>query len=189
MAQAKVLDQKEVKRVFAVIANSKHAARNRIAFALTYYAGLRVKEVAELKFGDCYDNSGQALSEIQLRADQTKGNKGRKVIINTKLQRELNDYAKTVPNSNNMSSIVGSQKGNGFSPNSLAQLFRHIYELAGVTGATSHSGRRSFITDLANKGVGAKVLMTLAGHKNLATTQRYIEVNDGQLRQAAELMS
>jgi integrase/recombinase XerD len=54
-------------------------------------------------------------------------------------------------------------------------------------GGSSHSSRRSFITKLAHSGVSAKVIMTLAGHKHLSTTQRYIDVNDEMLRQAVEL--
>jgi len=53
---------------------------------------------------------------------------------------------------------------------------------------TSHSGRRSFITALANKSINAKVIMNLARHRNLSTTQRYIEVNDEQLKNAVELI-
>ena len=59
--------------------------------------------------------------------------------------------------------------------------------LATFTGATSHSGRRSFITKLASKGISARVLQELAGHKHLGTTQRYIDVNDDMLRKAVEL--
>lgn len=54
--------------------------------------------------------------------------------------------------------------------------------------ASSHSGRRTFIINLAAKGVGARVLQHLAGHTSLATTQRYIDVNDAMLRSAANLM-
>lgn len=63
-------------------------------------------------------------------------------------------------------------------------MFGDIYEQSGIDGASSHSGRRWFITRLAHSGVSAKVIMTLAGHKNLSTTQRYIEVNDEMMRDA-----
>ena len=53
---------------------------------------------------------------------------------------------------------------------------------------TSHSGRRTFITGLAHKGVNVRVLAALAGHRNIATTQRYIELNDHVLRAAVELV-
>lgn len=55
--------------------------------------------------------------------------------------------------------------------------------------ASSHSGRRTFITNLAVKGVGARVLQHLAGHTSRATTQRYIDVDDAMLRSAANLMN
>ena len=54
--------------------------------------------------------------------------------------------------------------------------------------SSSHTRCRSIITKLASKGVSAKVLMELAGHKHLSTTQRYIEVNDQMLKEAVELI-
>lgn len=81
-----------------------------------------------------------------------------------------------------------TQKSVGFSASSLTQYFFHLYRDAGFLNASSHSGRRSFITRLANKGVGVRVLMSLAGHKNISTTQHYIDVNDEQKRAAVELI-
>ncbi len=52
----------------------------------------------------------------------------------------------------------------------------------------SHSGRRSFISKLAHNGVSPKVIMTLAGHRHLTTTQRYIDVNDEMLRKDVNLV-
>jgi integrase/recombinase XerD len=54
--------------------------------------------------------------------------------------------------------------------------------------ASSHSGRRTFISRLASKGVGVRVLAELAGHSSIATTQRYIDVNAEQLANAVELV-
>jgi len=50
--------------------------------------------------------------------------------------------------------------------------------VAGLDGSTSHSGRRWFITRLAHSDASPKVIMTLAGHRNLTTTQRNIDVRD-----------
>jgi integrase/recombinase XerD len=84
--------------------------------------------------------------------------------------------------------LMLSQKGGAFSANSLCQLFKHIYEAAGIEDASSHSGRRWFITQLAHSGVSPKVIMELAGHKQLTTTQRYIQVDDRMKQQAVELL-
>ena len=63
-----------------------------------------------------------------------------------------------------------------------------LYRHAGIDGASSHSGRRTFITTLASKGVSVRVLASLAGHKSIATTQRYIDVNDDMKRAAVRLL-
>ena len=82
--------------------------------------------------------------------------------------------------------LLVTQKGSAFSANTLCQLMGRLYADAGLDGASSHSGRRWFITKLAHSGVSAKVIMTLAGHKSLGTTQRYIDVNDEMMRAAVE---
>jgi integrase/recombinase XerD len=69
------------------------------------------------------------------------------------------------------------------------QYFHYLYKASGIDGASSHSGRRGFITALANKGVNVRVLMALAGHSNLSTTQRYIELNPSMMRSAVEMMA
>jgi integrase/recombinase XerD len=63
-----------------------------------------------------------------------------------------------------------------------------LYKRAGIAGGSSHSGRRTFITNLAAKGVGVRVLMSLAGHRSISTTQAYIDVNDDMKRKAVELI-
>lgn len=189
MKQARVLTKTELSRVIAVIDAGSHAARNKCAFYLTHLAGLRVKEVAALKVADIYDSVGDVHGEIRLSPDQTKGNTSRTVVLNRKLQKVLAEYYSDLPKQDADFPLIYSQKSyKSFSPNSLCQVFSRIYIAAGIRGATSHSGRRTFITKLANKGVGVKVLMQLAGHKHLSTTQRYIEVNDQMLKEAVELI-
>jgi integrase/recombinase XerD len=64
-----------------------------------------------------------------------------------------------------------------------------FYKLANIAGASSHSGRRQFVSNLADMGINARVVQALARHKNLGTTQRYIDINDNKLRAAVELLS
>lgn len=189
MKQARIPNEKELKRLFAVVGTTRHAARNRIALMLSYYAGMRVGEIANLKIGDVVDANGQVREQIQLDALYTKGKKARAIFVGSKLKLELSTYLKSfaeLPSQDRPFLIT--QKQTAFSANSLCQLLKELYEKAGVDGASSHSGRRSFITKLAHSGVSAKVIMTLAGHQNLSTTQRYIDVNDEMLKQAVEVV-
>jgi integrase/recombinase XerD len=189
MSQAKTLTPKELRRVMDYVATRKHAARNRAMLLMTHLAGLRVGEVAALRINDVLDADGAVRSEVRLDAEQTKGNFARVVFVNEKLRAELTNYLSLCAPVNRDQKLFYTQKRmkEGFDANTLAQHFWHLYRAVGIEGASSHSGRRSFITNLASKGVGVRVLMSLAGHRNISTTQAYIDVNDNQKRAAVEL--
>ena len=63
------------------------------------------------------------------------------------------------------------------------------YQSVGIANASSHSGRRTFITQLSEKGVSVRVIQELARHSSLQTTQRYIDVSVDKLRCAVEVLS
>lgn len=187
--QAKTLNAQEVRRVLDYIATRKHAERNRALVYITHLAGLRVGEAASLRYNDVVDDDKQIRSEIYLSATQTKGGVARTVFVSDKLRKELEAYIRVYTPINISDKLFYSQKitSDGFSANTLTQFFHYLYRKCGLVGASSHSGRRGFITTLASKGVSVRVLMTLAGHKNISTTQAYIDINDEMLRKAVEL--
>ena len=188
--QAKTLTEKELRRVLDHIATRSHAVRNRAMLLTLYYAGMRVGECAALRYEDVLDAEGKVRSEIRLDPEQTKGQHGRVVFVSEKLRRELAAYVKAVPCKRLQDKLFYTQKrpGEGFSANTLTQFFHYLFKNAGIEGASSHSPRRTFITNLAEKGVGVRVLMSLAGHRNITTTQVYIDVNDAMKRKAVELI-
>ena len=190
MKQAKVLTVAERKRLLAVIANDRHSERNRLAVMLSFLAGLRVGEIAALRASDVVDGEGRVRDQLRLNPAYTKGGVSRTIFMNKRLQREIRRYLESFPAlPAPESALLPSQKGGPFSANTLCQLFAELYRRAGIDGASSHSGRRGFITKLAHSGISAKVIMELAGHKHLGTTQRYIEVNDEMKRAAVEILS
>lgn len=188
MSQAKTLTEKELKKVLLYISLRKHAARNRAMLLLTHWSGMRVGEVAALRIGDVLSSDGSVKSEVRLLPEQTKGSHARTVFLGTRIRKELTAYIATLSRPLPEKPLFYTQKRAGFTANTLCQHFHHLYKQVGVEGASSHSGRRSFITNLAAKGVGVRVLMALAGHRNISTTQAYIDVNDELQRAAVELL-
>ena len=188
--QAKTLNQNEIRKVLDYTATRKHSSRNRCLLYTTFLSGMRVGEVASLRYSDVVNEDGTIKNEIRLTAEQTKGNEARVVFVNEKLRKEFERYIRTYKPINRNLKFFYSQKAesDGFTSNTLTQFFHYLYRRAGVDGASSHSGRRTFITNLATKGVGVRVLMSLAGHKNISTTQAYIDVNDDMKRKAVELV-
>ena len=189
MSKAKTLNKAELKRVLNYnAAHERYRERNRAMILLTHLCGLRIGEVVNLKVSDVIDYNCKVKSEILLTKKQTKGKQARTVFVSKRMRKELDRYIKHAVVRFSGSYLFKTQKSQRFSSNTATQLLQRIYERSGLSGATSHSGRRSFITDLATKGISVRVLAALAGHQSIATTQRYIDVNDEMMRNAVELL-
>jgi len=187
MAIDKTLSKAELKRVLQYIdACERYSERNRAMLLLTHWCGMRVGEVASLRVSDVVSEDGSIRSEIRLTASQTKGKRARVVYVPSRMQKELQRYVQRSTTPARSVYLFNTQKSQRFTANTATQLLQRLYARAGIAGATSHSGRRTFITELAGKGVSVRVLAELAGHQSIQTTQRYIDVNDDMLRKAIE---
>ena len=190
MAQARALGAVEMEQVLEHVNAGRHAHRNRCFILLTHLAGMRVGEVASLRWVDVLTADGHIKEEIRLLPEMTKGKHARTVFISTRLREELQRYADIYRRSAPLEyPLFYSQKDarKGFTANSLTQTVAKLYRGAGLDGATSHSGRRSFLTNLANKGTAIHLLRTLAGHRSISTTATYLYSSPTQLKAAVEL--
>ena len=190
MAQARALNAAEMEQVLTHVNASRHAHRNRCFILLTHLAGMRVGEVASLRWVDVLTADGHIKQEIRLLPEMTKGKHARTVFISTRLREELQRYADIYRRSAPLECpLFYSQKDarKGFTANSLTQTVAKLYRGAGLDGATSHSGRRTFLTNLANKGTAIHLLRTLAGHRSISTTATYLYSSPTQLKAAVEL--
>ena len=190
MKQAKLLTEPEFKRLTVIVNSLRYPTRNHTVVALSFYAGLRACEIAALRVGDVFDEAGGIKDTIYLTSAQTKGSDSATVLVNTKLKRQLVKFAKQYPVqvSTRTAPLLFSAKGGGFTAQTVVNLFKRLYKMAGIDGASSHSGRRQFVTQLADRGINARLVQVLARHKHLSTTQRYIDVNESKLRGAIELI-
>ena len=159
--------------------------------ALRFYAGLCPCAIALLPIGDVFDAQGQPKDTIYLSAAQTEGIESCNVLLNKRLQPQLAHYAAQYPKHvlNPSAPLLFSAKGGGFSAQTVVNLFQRLYRFAAIDGASSHSGRRQFVTELADRGISARIVQALARHKHFSTTQRYIDINDNKLRAAIELLN
>ena len=147
-----------------------------------------VKEIANLKVTDVVGKDGNIVDVIYLAEEQTKGNDSRRVFVSKKAKALLKRYLNADLSVIQSDFLFVTQKSKQFTPNTLTQLLKRLYEQVGIKHATSHSGRRTFITKLANSGVNVRVIAELASHKSIQTTQRYIDINDNLCSNAVELV-
>jgi integrase/recombinase XerD len=184
--QAKTLSKGQVDAVLGYLAKTRWPTRNRLIFLLSVKAGLRAKEIASLSWRMVTDAGGQIGQAIRLENRASKGQSGRVIPINAELRTAFVDYSKTIwmPTS---PFLIESERSKGMSPQALVNLFWRWYRHVGFDGCSSHSGRRTFITNAARKistvGGSLRDVQMLAGHSNLRTTQAYIEANaEAQVR-------
>lgn len=190
--QAQVLTEKDIKLILKVIEAGNHAKRNSTIIILSHYLGLRSKELASLKIGDVLEQN--AIKKVlRLIAAYTKGSKHRDISLENKVViKVLQEYIATRRIEDGITfnldaPLFRSQKGTAFSANAMVRVIGDLYKSAGFNDASSHSGRRSLITNLAYKGIDLNSIRQIAGHSSISTTQRYI--NDNPLLMADILKS
>lgn len=193
MKQARTLTEKEFKRALVAAGAHKTSDRDKMILHMSFGCGLRACELAALNVGDVRDSEGNAVTEFVLRPQQTKGRSYGRVFVSKSVQQHLQLYldkhTKGPKHRNDGFPLFPSQrKTHRLSANTMTQLLCRTFAEAGLTSATSHSGRRTFITNLANRAINIKVISTLARHSDVSVTSRYISVNDEQLRAAMELI-
>jgi len=188
MSQARTLSDRELQRVLDYTNQTKFAKRNKTVLLLTHWAGMRIGEVAALRYCDVLTTDQKIRTEIYLSAEQTKGSKSREVLLSERMQAELASYVLAYPCKDLKKPLFATLRADGFTSNTLTHIVNGLYRQAGLDGATSHSGRRGYLTKLSEKGVSVRVMMQLAGHSAMSTTQKYIDTRPDILRNAVELV-
>jgi integrase/recombinase XerD len=192
--QAKTLSKGQVDAMLAYLATTRHAKRNRLIFLLSMKAGLRAKEIAKLTWWMTNDSQGQIGWEICLLDSASKGKSGRRIPLNEDVRNALIEYREEALRSGRPTDmgpsgplVIQTERSQSTSAQAIVNMFQRWYRHLGFVGCSSHSGRRTFITNAARKistvGGSLKDIQELAGHSNLRTTQRYIDANpEAQVR-------
>jgi integrase/recombinase XerD len=189
--QAKTISKAQVDGALGYLATTRHALRNRVIFLLSVKAGFRAKEIAGLTWDMVTDAGGQIGTAIQLRDVASKGRSGRVVPMNRELRQALVEL-RSVPRGRRSSFVVTTERAAATTPQAVVNMFEKWFRDLGYAGCSSHSGRRTFITNAARKismvGGSLRDVQALAGHANLSTTQRYIEADAAAQHRIVELV-
>jgi len=175
--KAYVLSDSELKRLRTLVSAGRHGQRNECLIDFSFLLGMRSKEMSLIRVDQVVDGSGEIKSGFLLEKDQTK-TENREIYLSHKaLRKRLKEYIGT----RRSGLLFRSQKGAGFTPNTLGMLFKGMYKSAGIVGAKSHSGRRSFATKLIERGYDIKSVSILMGHASITMTEKYFSANPYKL--------
>ena len=180
--QAKILSSEELSGLFTIGLKS---ARDRALFGVCLYTGTRIAEACSLHTKDVYAIDGSIRPRVTIRKGTTKGKiETRSVPINPELKLLLAAYS-----SPKVYLFPGRHGRGHIHPDSADKILRAAFLELGIEGASSHSFRRTCLTQMHRSGVPLKVIQKISGHKTLAALQKYLEVLDEDLESAVSTLT
>jgi len=176
--------------------SNRYGLRDQTIFYFSVKCGLRSKEISYLKWWMVMDSDGSVGNYLNLPNSSSKGKSGRVVPLNKDLKKNLEimlDEHRTLSDFDPQTSfIVRTERSKSTSPQSIVNMFQRWYGNLELVGCSSHSGRRTFITETSKKismvGGSLRDIQMMVGHSSLQTTQRYIESDSECQRRVVDLL-
>ncbi len=189
--QAKVLGPQQVNLMLMYLCGTRHPIRNKTTFFLSFKAGLRAKEIANITWAMVITPDGGIADEIRLENIASKGRSGGVIPMSKHLKSSLAELLASSQPASFGERIIQSSRSGPMTPQVIVNMFAGWYRAVGLVGCSSHSGRRTFITQAARNigrfGGSLRDVQVLARHRSLAMTQRYIDVDVEAMRKVVDL--
>ena len=194
--QAKVLNDSQVRAIHSFLRATRNSNRDVVIFLLSVKAGLRAKEIASLTWKMILNSDGSLGDTINLTDIASKGKSGRVIALNKVLKEGLETLLVEERSRKRFDQetafVIRTERSTSTSPQVIVNMFQSWYRRLGFIGCSSHSGRRTMITNAAKKvsvaGGSLRDVQLLAGHKSLQTPQRYIEYDTDAQRRLVNLI-
>lgn len=189
--QAKTLTRQQIRAALHRTRRGRYPERDRVMILLSVKAGLRAGEIAKLTWPMLLDADGRLGHRIELHDSAAKKRSGRTIPLHPALRRELHRLRRLI---GSKGAVIPSERGGsqGMRPGSVVNWFRQLYRDLGLSGCSSHSGRRTFITNAARlvfkAGGSLRDVQQLAGHRSIEQTQAYIDGSARAKRRLIELI-
>ena len=184
--QAKVLDTNELDLIIKYLPSNYHKM-----LALTLRSsGARIGEVVQLRWRDV------GKEQILFPATITKRKlKSREIFISNSFYKSLMDFKldwtiykgrKPTPEDY---VFYGRKEGSHLSTRAFMLALDKALERAKIIGGSSHSFRRTQLTQLHRKQVPLNVIKSISGHQSLNTLSLYLQVDDDDKKKASALFA
>ena len=174
---AKVLPTPDQHKLLECVSAKRHGTRNAVIVLLSFKAGLRACEIAGLDWLMVTDASGNIAHDIDIHGHIAKMGSARRLPCHPQLRTALRGLHRS-QGTPRIGPVCRSERGGFMTAKSIVNWFAEQYSQLGFKGCSSHSGRRTMITQaaraVAKVGGSLRDVQELAGHRSLTTTERYI---------------
>ncbi len=191
--QAVLLPTAAQNRLLRHVRRTRYPERDLVMVLLSLRAGLRASEIAGLKWRMVLNAAGRIGDRLAVEDIIAKRKGGRVIPLHPDLRRALTALLRIQSYAIDRNDpVIVSERGGQLRAGSVVNLFATWYRNLGLEGCSSHSGRRTFVTtaarNLAKVGGSLRDVQQLAGHRQLATTERYIQGDTQAQRRLIALM-
>ena len=194
--QAKTLNKSQVEMVRGILKSKRNGLRNETIFLLSIKSGLRSKEISMLNWKMVSKSDGTIDDYINLTNSSSKGRSGRIIPLHKDIKENLKMMLTQQKRKNgfdqNNNFVVRTERSLSTTSQAIVNMFQSWYKRFGLLGCSSHSGRRTFITETSKKislvGGSLRDIQMMVGHSSLQTTQRYIEADSQSQRSVINLI-
>ncbi|YAF99537.1 MAG: tyrosine-type recombinase/integrase (plasmid) [Nodularia sp. CChRGM 3473] len=174
--KAKVLSHEEIQLLFS---DGLKTTRDRTIFATALFTAARINEVVTLLSADIYNVKGHVRSHLTIRKANTKGKLAtRSIPIIEDLRSLLIDYQ---PEAGELYLFPGRYGRRHITSDSADRVLRKACAKVGIEGASTHSFRRTALTQMNDSQISLMVIAKVSGHHSLGELQEYLEVRDTQV--------
>jgi len=181
--QAKILTEKEISNIFRVLENK----RDQCLFALGIYTGLRIGEIITLSYDQLFTASGGARNILKVVRLKKKNTVYSAIPVHPKLRDRLQEYHKTLgkqqwifPSDNSSTGHLERVRAH--------YILRDAFDTLRLDGASTHSMRRTFLTNMSRAGVPLRTIQEISGHTSLGKLQEYLAVDPADKHRAVNLI-
>ncbi len=171
----RALPREDVSMMLETGIEGENSHRDRVVLELLYGSGLRIAEVASIRWGDL------DVVERWIRV-KGKGNKERIVPLGSYSIKALEEWKQCSSESETF--LFPGRNGGHITVRTISRIVKKASMRVGLPGVTPHMLRHSFATHMLEGGASLRVLQELLGHESLATTQRYLTVTAEHLKKS-----
>lgn len=168
--KGKVLTPDEFSKI-----KSKIHYKYQVFFDIMWSTGARVSEVCKLRCVDIVNNT------LVIRKTNTKTKETREIPISPELVRKIDNLPKE-----NGFLFAGMGGNSHITRYTIDKVLRNACKECGLEGISTHSFRRTTITELSRNNVSLRVIQKVSGHKNLNVLQEYIDIEEKEVVNALQ---
>lgn len=184
--RAKILTTEEITLLFRE-GFTLSPLRDRTLFAVCLYTACRISECVTLHIQDVFDSRKRVRPILMIRKGNTKGKLATRTIpVIEDLRTRLRQY--TPPTTRGF--LFPGRHGRGhIHADSASRILREACQRVGIEGVSTHSFRRTALTEMSNAGVPIRVIQEISGHRTLDELYKYLEVKPEQVKGAIANLS